>query len=69
VEADRCVLVADRGQVRVLTLNRPATRRLAERVDAIAVHHEHRLAELLAVIRRMPGSTPWRRLTSPRSRH
>jgi 2-(1,2-epoxy-1,2-dihydrophenyl)acetyl-CoA isomerase len=26
VEADRCVLAADRGQVRVLTLNRPATR-------------------------------------------
>ena len=32
---------------------------LAERVDAIAAHHEHRLAELLAVIRRQPGSTPW----------
>ena len=26
MEADRCVLAADRGQVRVLTLNRPATR-------------------------------------------
>jgi glyoxylase-like metal-dependent hydrolase (beta-lactamase superfamily II) len=32
---------------------------LAERVDAIAAHHEHRLAELLAVIRRLPGATPW----------
>jgi glyoxylase-like metal-dependent hydrolase (beta-lactamase superfamily II) len=32
---------------------------LAERVDAIAAHHEHRLAELLAVIRRQPGASPW----------
>ena len=28
-------------------------------VDAIAAHHERRLAELLAAIRRRPGSTPW----------
>ena len=34
-------------------------RGLAERVDAIAAHHEHRLAELLAAITREPGSTPW----------
>ncbi len=34
-------------------------RGLAERVDAIAAHHEHRLAELLAAITRQPGSTPW----------
>ena len=32
---------------------------LSERVDAISAHHEQRLAELLAVIRRQPGSTPW----------
>jgi glyoxylase-like metal-dependent hydrolase (beta-lactamase superfamily II) len=32
---------------------------LAERVDAIAAHHERRLAELLAAIRQHPGSTPW----------
>jgi glyoxylase-like metal-dependent hydrolase (beta-lactamase superfamily II) len=32
---------------------------LADRVDAIAAHHEHRLAELLAVIRRQPGAMPW----------
>jgi glyoxylase-like metal-dependent hydrolase (beta-lactamase superfamily II) len=32
---------------------------LRERVDAISAHHERRLAELLAVIRRKPGSTPW----------
>jgi hypothetical protein len=32
---------------------------LAERVDAIAAHHEHRLAELLAAITQEPGSTPW----------
>jgi len=34
-------------------------RGLAERVDAIAAHHERRLAELLAAIRRRPGATPW----------
>ena len=32
---------------------------LAERVDAIAAHHERRLAELLAAIRLRPGSTSW----------
>ena len=32
---------------------------LTERIDAIAAHHERRLAELLAAIRRRPGSTPW----------
>ena len=32
---------------------------LPERVDAIAAHHERRLAELLAVIRERPGCTPW----------
>jgi glyoxylase-like metal-dependent hydrolase (beta-lactamase superfamily II) len=30
-----------------------------ERVDAIRGHHERRLAELLAAIRRYPRSTPW----------
>ena len=34
-------------------------RGLPGRVDAIAAHHERRLAELLAAIRRSPGSTPW----------
>ena len=34
-------------------------RGLAERIDTIAAHHERRLAELLAAIRRRPGSTPW----------
>jgi glyoxylase-like metal-dependent hydrolase (beta-lactamase superfamily II) len=32
---------------------------LSERIDAIAAHHERRLAELLAAIRRRPGSTSW----------
>jgi glyoxylase-like metal-dependent hydrolase (beta-lactamase superfamily II) len=32
---------------------------LPERVDAIAAHHERRLAELLAVIRERPGCAPW----------
>jgi glyoxylase-like metal-dependent hydrolase (beta-lactamase superfamily II) len=34
-------------------------RGLAERADAIAAHHEKRLAELLAVIAAHPDSTPW----------
>src|SRR5690349_19924536 len=34
-------------------------RGLPGRVDAITAHHERRLAELLAAIRRRPGSTPW----------
>jgi glyoxylase-like metal-dependent hydrolase (beta-lactamase superfamily II) len=34
-------------------------RGLAARVDSIAVHHERRLAELLAAIDSHPGSTPW----------
>jgi hypothetical protein len=34
-------------------------RGLPGRVGAIAAHHERRLAELLAAIRRRPGSTPW----------
>jgi glyoxylase-like metal-dependent hydrolase (beta-lactamase superfamily II) len=34
-------------------------RGLADRVDALAAHHEHRLDELLAGIREHPGSTPW----------
>jgi len=32
---------------------------LADRVDSLAAHHEHRLAELLDAIRTHPGSTPW----------
>jgi glyoxylase-like metal-dependent hydrolase (beta-lactamase superfamily II) len=32
---------------------------LAERVDQLTAHHEHRLDELLAALRRHPGSTPW----------
>jgi glyoxylase-like metal-dependent hydrolase (beta-lactamase superfamily II) len=34
-------------------------RGLAARVDAITAHHERRLAELLAAVRRHPGATPW----------
>src|SRR5580704_11753680 len=34
-------------------------RGLPGRIDAITAHHERRLAELLAAIRRRPGSTPW----------
>ncbi|MCU1607823.1 MAG: Beta-lactamase-like Metallo-hydrolase [Modestobacter sp.] len=32
---------------------------LAERVDQLTAHHEHRLAELLAAVRDHPHSTPW----------
>ena len=38
---------------------RVAFRGLPGRLDAIAAHHERLLAELLAAIRRRPGSTPW----------
>jgi hypothetical protein len=34
-------------------------RGLDTRVDEIAAHHEHRLAELEAAVRTHPGSTPW----------
>jgi glyoxylase-like metal-dependent hydrolase (beta-lactamase superfamily II) len=34
-------------------------RGLAERVDGIAAHHEHRLDELLAAIAANPDATPW----------
>jgi glyoxylase-like metal-dependent hydrolase (beta-lactamase superfamily II) len=32
---------------------------LPDRIDAIAAHHERRLAELLTVIRQRPGCAPW----------
>jgi glyoxylase-like metal-dependent hydrolase (beta-lactamase superfamily II) len=32
---------------------------LADRVDQLTAHHEHRLAELLGAIRAHPHSTPW----------
>jgi glyoxylase-like metal-dependent hydrolase (beta-lactamase superfamily II) len=34
-------------------------RGLAARADAITAHHERRLAELLAAVRRHPGAMPW----------
>ena len=32
---------------------------LAERVDQLTLHHEHRLEELLTAVRANPGSVPW----------
>jgi glyoxylase-like metal-dependent hydrolase (beta-lactamase superfamily II) len=32
---------------------------LADRVDQLLAHHEHRLDELLSALREHPGSTPW----------
>ena len=34
-------------------------RGLRERTDELIEHHERRLAELLEVVRRLPGSVPW----------
>jgi len=34
-------------------------RRLDDRVDQLAAHHEQRLTELLTAVREHPGSTPW----------
>jgi glyoxylase-like metal-dependent hydrolase (beta-lactamase superfamily II) len=34
-------------------------RGLEDRIAQLKLHHEHRLAELLSVIRRQPGITPW----------
>jgi glyoxylase-like metal-dependent hydrolase (beta-lactamase superfamily II) len=32
---------------------------LAERVDQLTLHHEHRLDELMSAVRNNPGSVPW----------
>jgi glyoxylase-like metal-dependent hydrolase (beta-lactamase superfamily II) len=51
--------VRDLDPTEVLPAHEWRFRGLAERVDQLAEHHEHRLDELLAALRRHPGSTPW----------
>jgi glyoxylase-like metal-dependent hydrolase (beta-lactamase superfamily II) len=51
--------VRDVEAVEVLPAHEWRFRGLADRVDELTAHHEQRLAELLAAIRRYPGSTPW----------
>jgi glyoxylase-like metal-dependent hydrolase (beta-lactamase superfamily II) len=64
-EAALASYLASLGKVRDLDVDEimPAHewrfRGLAERVDGIAAHHEHRLEELLTAIAANPDSTPW----------
>jgi glyoxylase-like metal-dependent hydrolase (beta-lactamase superfamily II) len=51
--------VCDLAVDEVLPAHEWRFRGLAGWVDAIAAHHEERLAELLSAIVRQPDSTPW----------
>jgi glyoxylase-like metal-dependent hydrolase (beta-lactamase superfamily II) len=51
--------VRDLAPTEVLPAHEWRFRGLAERTDQLALHHEHRLSELLQALREHPGSTPW----------
>jgi glyoxylase-like metal-dependent hydrolase (beta-lactamase superfamily II) len=51
--------VRDLAPTEVLPAHEWRFRGLAERVDELGAHHEHRLEELLQAVRAHPGSTPW----------
>jgi glyoxylase-like metal-dependent hydrolase (beta-lactamase superfamily II) len=51
--------VRDLTPTEVLPAHEWRFRGLAERVDQLTTHHEHRLDELLRALRRHPHSTPW----------
>jgi glyoxylase-like metal-dependent hydrolase (beta-lactamase superfamily II) len=51
--------VRSRDPVEVLPAHEWRFTGLADRVDQLVDHHEHRLAELLGAIRANPHSTPW----------
>jgi glyoxylase-like metal-dependent hydrolase (beta-lactamase superfamily II) len=51
--------VRDLAPTEVLPAHEWRFRGLAERVDQLTAHHEHRLDELLQAVQRHPGSTPW----------
>ncbi len=53
------IAVADVEPTEVLPAHEWRFRGLAERTRQLAVHHEHRLAELLAAVGTHPDSTPW----------
>ncbi|TFV65689.1 UNVERIFIED_ORG: MBL fold metallo-hydrolase [Bacillus sp. AZ43] len=56
---DSLAAVRDLDPVEVLPAHEWRFRGLDARVDALTAHHEQRLTELLAAVRRHPGSTPW----------
>lgn len=51
--------VRDLAPREVLPAHEWRFRGLAERVDQLAAHHEHRLGELMTALREHPHSTPW----------
>jgi glyoxylase-like metal-dependent hydrolase (beta-lactamase superfamily II) len=51
--------VRDLAPTEVLPAHEWRFRGLADRVDELGAHHEHRLDELLRAVREHPGSTPW----------
>ena len=51
--------VAGEEPAEVLPAHEWRFRGLGDRAAQLAAHHEHRLAELLAAVRRHPRSTPW----------
>ncbi len=56
---DSLAAVRDLDPAEVLPAHEWRFRGLADRVDSLTAHHEHRLAELLAAITAHPHSTPW----------
>jgi glyoxylase-like metal-dependent hydrolase (beta-lactamase superfamily II) len=56
---DSLAAVRELDPAEVLPAHEWRFRGLADRVDTLTGHHEHRLTELLAAIRAHPGSTPW----------
>lgn len=56
---DSLAAVRDLDADEVLPAHEWRFRGLADRVDSLTAHHEHRLAELLAAIAAHPHSTPW----------
>lgn len=56
---DSLAAVRDLGPTEVLPAHEWRFRGLADRVDSLTAHHEHRLTELLAAIAAHPHSTPW----------
>ncbi|MBJ7451458.1 MAG: MBL fold metallo-hydrolase [Blastococcus sp.] len=56
---DSLAAVRDLDPTEVLPAHEWRFRGLADRVDALTAHHEHRLTELLTAIAEHPGSTPW----------
>ena len=56
---DSLAAVRDLDPTEVLPAHEWRFRGLADRVDSLTAHHEHRLTELLTAIAEHPHSTPW----------